>query len=127
VDVNNSSKFDEVLTLSSLTDTPYGDITKLGSGSPPIVLGTTCGVVDGLGTLSGTGNGAGLLPATIAVGGDYKCQFDGQFCSALDNGGCITQVDSVSGGLKGDEGDTVTQTENTLTVQECFTATVTSK
>lgn len=126
VDVHNSSGFDETLTLSSLTDTAYGDITKVGSGSPPVVLGTTCGVASGAGTLSGTA-GAGVLPATIAVGGDYNCQFDGQFCSAVDLNTCISQVDSVSGSLKGDEGETVTQTENTLTVKECFTATITSK
>src|SRR5713226_5654926 len=71
VDVHNSSGADEVLTLSSLSDTAYGDITKLGSGTPPTVLGTTCGVADGLGTLAGTGNGAGAFPQNIAVGGDY--------------------------------------------------------
>jgi hypothetical protein len=126
VDVHNSSGFDEVLTLSSLNDTAYGDITKVGTGSPPVVLGTTCGVANGAGTLSGTA-GSGVLPATIAVGGDYNCQFDGQFCSAVDLNTCISQVNSVSGGLKGDEGEAVTQTQNTLTVKECFTATITSK
>jgi len=128
VDVHNSSGADEVLTLSSLTDTAYGDITKLGSGTPPTVLGTTCGVAStspGLGTLSGS-LGAGALPTTIAVGGDYTCQFDGQFCSALDINSCISQVDSVSGVLKGDELESVIQTFNTLTVKECFTATITS-
>jgi hypothetical protein len=128
VDVNNSSTADEALTLSTLTDTAYGDITKLGSGTPPTILGTTCGVIttsSGLGTLSGS-PGAGGLPATIAVGGDYKCAFDGQFCSALDNNSCISQVDSVSGTIVGDESETVTQTFNTLTVKECFAATVTS-
>jgi hypothetical protein len=130
VDVKNTSTADEVLTLSTLSDTAYGDITKLGGATPPTILGTTCGVAttsSGLGTLS-TSSGAGVLPASLAVGGpDYQCQFDGQFCSALDNGGCITQVDSVSGTIVGDEKEGVTETENTLTVQECFIATVTSK
>jgi hypothetical protein len=130
VDVHNSSGYDETETLSSLTDTVYGDITKLSTGTtPPIILGTTCGVADGLGTLAGTGNGAGAFPATIAVGGDYTCQFDGQFCSAVDINACLTQVDSVSGVLKGDESSdtTFTQKANTLSVKECFTATVTSQ
>ena len=127
VDVHNSSTADEVLTLSSLSDTAYGDITKLGSGTPPIVLGTTCNQPTsgfGLGTL-GTVAGAGTF-GTIPPGGDYTCQFDGQFCSALDINSCISQVDSVSGVLKGDELESVTQTFNTLTVKECFTATITS-
>jgi hypothetical protein len=126
VDVKNTSSADEVLTLSSLTDSAYGDITKLGSGTPPTILGTTCGVANGLGTLTGTA-GAGALPTTIAVGGDYKCQFDGQFCSSVDSGTCISQVDSVSGTIVGDEKEAVTQTFNTLTVKECFQATVTSQ
>jgi len=127
VDVHNTSGADESETLSALTDTAYGDITKLGSGTPPTVLGTTCGVASGIGTLSGT-QGAGALPKSIAVGGHYTCQFDGQFCSAVDANTCISQVDSVSATLKGDEaGDTpFTQGGNTLTVKECFTATVTS-
>jgi hypothetical protein len=129
VDVKNTSTADEALSLSALTDTAYGDITKLGTGNPPKVLGTTCGVSTsslGLGTLNGVA-GAGALPTTIAVGGDYKCQFDGQFCSAVDVNTCISNVDSVSATLAGDESETVTQTENTLTVKECFAATVTSQ
>jgi len=126
VDVHNSSTADEVLTLSSLTDTAFGDITKVGTGAPPVVLGTTCGVASGQGTLSGSA-GAGTLPTSIVAGGDYNCQFDGQFCSAVDVNTCISNTDSVSGVLKGDEGEAVTETENTLTVKECFSATVTSK
>ena len=44
VDVKNTSGADEVLSLSALNDSTYGDITKLGSATPPTVLGTTCGV-----------------------------------------------------------------------------------
>lgn len=128
VDVDNTSGANESETLSVLTDTAYGDITKLGSGTPPTVLGTTCGVASGIGTLSGTA-GAGALPVSIAVGGHYTCQFDGQFCSAVDTNTCISQVDSVSGTLVGDEAadKPFTQGGNTLTVKECFTATVTSQ
>jgi hypothetical protein len=127
VEVDNTSSFDETETLSVLNDSTYGDITKLGSGSPPIVLGTTCGVSAGLGTLSGS-TGAGAFPATIATGGKYTCQFDGQFCSALDPNSCLSETDSVTGTLKGDEStdSTFTQKANTLTVQECLKATVTS-
>jgi len=123
VDVHNSSGADETLSLSALTEgsgTGYGDITKvLGS-----VLGTTCGVTgSGKGTLS-TSTGAGALPQNIAPGGDYTCQFAGQFCSALDQNSCISQTVSVSATMNGDEGvnDPVTVTVNTLTAKECFTA-----
>jgi hypothetical protein len=132
VDVHNSSGADETEFLSALNDSAYGDITKLSAaGSNPAVLGTTCGVATtsaGLGTLSGS-SGAGAFPATIAVGGDYNCQFDGQFCHAVDVNTCISQVDSASATLKGDEtaDKTFTVGGNTLTVKECFTATVTSK
>jgi len=129
VDVHNTSGADETESLSTLTDTAYGDITKLGTGTPPIVLGTTCGVATsslGLGTLH-TVAGAGAFPVSIPPGGHYTCQFDGQFCSAVDVNTCISQVDSVSGTITGDEAETVSQTFNTLTVKECFTATVTSQ
>ena len=133
VNVQNTSGADETLKLSSLTDTAYGDITNLGSGTPPTVLGTTCGQASGgLGTLAGsTGTGGGALPATLSVGAVgapgtfYTCQFDAQFCSALSSG-CIQNVDKVTGTLTGDEGETVTQTGNTITVKECLTSTVTS-
>src|SRR6185437_1647585 len=51
VDVKNTSGADEVLTLSALNDTAFGDITKVGTTGPPVVLGTTCGVAAGVGTL----------------------------------------------------------------------------
>jgi hypothetical protein len=81
VDVHNSSGADEVLTLSAFNDSAFGSITTV-QGS---VLGTTCGVASGAGTLSGA-TGGGALPATLAVGGsgsDYTCKFDAQFCGAL--------------------------------------------
>jgi hypothetical protein len=59
-------------------------------------------------------------------GSDYACQFDAQFCSALDNNSCISHSNKVSATLAGDEGETVTQTGNTLTVKECLQASATS-
>jgi hypothetical protein len=126
VAVHNSSGADEALTLSALSDSAYGDLTKLGSGATLTVLGTTCGVANGLGTLSGNA-GAGALPTTLSVGGsDYNCQFDAQFCSALDNNSCISHSNKVSATLTGDESETVTQTGNTLTVKECLQSSATS-
>lgn len=142
VDVHNTSALDETAAVSALNDTPYGDITKCtnancannsGANGTVQILGTTCGVASnavGLGTLSGSA-GAGVLPVTLATGNGanshYQCQFDGQFCSALDNNSCISNTDSVSATLAGDEGEAVTQTKNSLTVKECFQATVTSQ
>jgi hypothetical protein len=134
VDVKNTSGFDEVLTLSALNDSHYGDITACtnancannsGANGGFQVLGTTCGQAGaGLGTLSGSA-GAGAL-GTIAVGATYSCQFDGQFCSAVDANTCISETDTVSSTLAGDESEAVTATKNTLTVKECLIATVTS-
>jgi hypothetical protein len=158
VDVHNSSGADENLTLSALTDSVYGDITKVGGN----LLGTTCGVAVGslgLGTLSGTtasSTNGGALPFSLTVGGsDYQCQFDGQFCGNINpaaeefgTGACktttgfcsagqpstvacsknsdcdltcpgITQIDTVSSTITGDEGETVSQTITGLNVTEC--------
>jgi hypothetical protein len=127
VDVKNTSSPDETLTISGLTDSQYGvkgDITKLGGG----VLGTTCGVTGaGLGTLSGS---TGVPFGTIAAGGgEYKCQFDAQFCQTPgpvtkpDGTTCtgIFNTDTVSATLTGDESEPITLTPGTLTVDECIT------
>ena len=140
VDVKNTSGADETLLLSGFNDDKYGSITSLHE----YVLGTTCGQPalnasnqpGGLGTLNAV-DGAGALSATIAVGGDYTCQFDAQFCGAL---GTITEpdgkttclglqhVNTVTATLIGDEAtDPVfSQTSNTFTVDECFASFVTS-
>jgi hypothetical protein len=137
VAVKNTSSLDESETLSALSDSAYGDLTKCtntncannsGANGTLQILGTTCGqpAAGGLGTLSGS-PGAGAL-GTIATGVTYTCQFDGQFCSALDNNSCISNADTASATLKGDEASDVafTQGGNTITVKECFQATVTS-
>jgi len=131
VDVKNTSEAgtDETLSLSALNDTAsdFGNITSVHNN----VLGTTCGVDStkvGLGTLSGS-SGAGVLPTTVAVGGDYTCKFDAQFCSALDASGCISHTNSINATLADDgEANKVTTTANNqITVKECLTPTVTSQ
>ena len=134
--VANTSALDESEALSKLNDSPFGDLTactntgcanNTGANGSFQVLGTTCGVANGIGTLTGT-TGAGALPTSIAAGGSYSCQFDGQFCGALDNNSCISNTDTSSATLKGDEASDVafTQGGNHLTVQECFTSHVSS-
>jgi hypothetical protein len=124
VDVHNTSASgtDETLSMSALNDDAFGSVTSV-HGS---VLGTTCGVASGVGTLTGSA-GAGTLPKSIAVDGHYTCQFDAQFCSAVDGQTCISHTNTVTGTLTGDEGETVTQSANALTVKECLTPTVTSQ
>jgi hypothetical protein len=123
VDVKNTSSADETLTLSALNDSAYGDITKSGTANAS-VLGTTCGVTSGVGTLSGS---PGVPFGTLAAGGDYQCQFDAQFCgvpgpitgTACSNG--ISKSDTVSATLTGDEGEVVSLTPGALTVIQCIT------
>jgi hypothetical protein len=122
----SASGTDEMLTLSSLNDNPFGDITKV-QGS---VLGTTCGVAVGqpglgsLSTVNATATNGGALPTTIPVSnGAYSCQFDGNFCSALDNNGCFTHTNTMSATLTGDEGEVVSLTPGVLKVQECLSET----
>jgi hypothetical protein len=121
VAVKNTSSADEVLTLSALNDSAFGDLTTV-HGS---VLGTTCGVANGVGTLLGTA-GAGAFNQTLSVGSTYSCQFDAQFCSAVDGNTCISNTDTVTATLAGDEGESVSESANQLTVKECLTPTVTS-
>lgn len=134
-DVKNTSGADENLSLSGLSDSAFGDLTKCTNAGctntgGTLILGTTCGVASnshGLGTLSGS-LGAGAFAASLPVGGnDYTCEFDAQFCSALDANSCISNTDTITPSLSGDEAtDKVTVTANDLTVKECLTTTVTS-
>jgi hypothetical protein len=132
VDVKDTSATtsDETIHLSALSDNGFGDITSVHGD----VLGTTCGVANGAGTLGGT-LGAGTLPVTIPPDGHYICKFDAQFCGDLGTlnlpggGTCsgISHTNSVTGTETGDEAsDTVTESTNTLTVYECFTSTTSS-
>ena len=134
VDVKNTSKADENLTLSALTDSAFGNIAPTPG---PLILATTCGG----------------LPTTLTVGGsDYQCTFDAQFCAAPTaipatagkcgtGGTCsvgkpgttncssdrdcdvmcngIQHINTVSATMEGDEKEAVTQTVGTLTASEC--------
>ena len=148
VNIANTSGADETISLSTLSDNQYGDITKVQGN----VMGTTCGVAAGVGSLSGS-SGAGALTATIAPGGGYTCQFDGQFCGSIlpkaeefgtgvcsagicsagqvgascgKNSDCdstctgISQSDIVTGTITGDESETVSQTVTGLNVTQCL-------
>ena len=136
VDVANTSGADEDLSLTGLSDSAFGDLTKCTNAGctntgGTLILGTTCGIdtaSNGLGTLSGA-KGAGAFSASLPVGGsDYKCQFDAQFCSGLDANSCISNVDTITPSLTADESaDKVTVTANKLTVKECLSTTVTSQ
>jgi hypothetical protein len=130
VDVKNTSVGDENLTLWELTDSVFLDITTTHGSGNGAVLGTTCGVATsapGLGTLLSS-KGAGVLPIMMPVGGsDYVCQFDAQFCGGIGpitgaGGPCtgIQNTDTVTATLNGDDGETVTQSPGTLTVNECI-------
>jgi len=131
VAVHNSSGGDETLTLSALSDDQFASITSLhgNAGLNNSVLGTTCGVANGLGTLAGTGNGAGAFNQTLAVGGtDYSCQFDGVICATpgvVAGTNCtsgIQHTNLVTPVLAGDDTppETVSNTGGSLTVTECI-------
>jgi hypothetical protein len=85
--VTNTSTID-TLTLNTLTDNVYGNITQVQGN----VRSTTCGVSVGSG-------GAGILPAQIAPTGNYSCSFVGRITS------CNTTVhDTVTGTTVDDDG-----------------------
>jgi len=129
VEVKNTSASgtDETLNLSAFNDSAFGSITTVHGTGNNAVLGTTCAVASGspgLGSLSGS-TGAGALPVTIPVnGGTYTCQFDGQFCSALDQSGCFSHINTVSATLTGDENEVVSLTPGTLNLKECLAGSV---
>jgi len=108
VEVDNTSGADEIAALSALSDSTFGSITSVHDS----VLATTCSVSQ-----------------TIAVGGNYKCTFDAQFCSAVDGNTCISHSNRITATVKGDEASDVAfnQGSNLLTVKECLTPTVTSQ
>ena len=67
----------DTLTLSSLTDDKFGDITTVhaAGGGYEEVVSTNCG-------LDKTSGGPGTLPAVIDAGGNYTCQFTGKVTSS---------------------------------------------
>ena len=90
--VNNTSALD-TLTLNTLTDDKYGDITTAAGASctGTCIVSTTCGQF----------TGAGVLPAAIAAANNYTCSFVGRMSSCN-----TTLVDEVTGGTVDDDGVT---------------------
>jgi hypothetical protein len=87
----------DTLTLNTLTDDVYGDITKVQGN----VISTTCGQSPGPGT----------LPFVIAVGGNYSCSFVGRISS------CSTTVkDTVTGGTVDQDGKSFTPSDDATVV-----------
>jgi len=88
-DCNVAATIDESETLTALSDSVYGDVTTCAGslngcsgGINTTILGTTCGVASGEGSLVNTA-GAGALPHDLAPGAHYTCAFDAQFCGTL--------------------------------------------
>jgi hypothetical protein len=101
--VTNGSAQD-TLTLTSLSDDVYGNITSphgVGGGFQEVVS-TTCGQSPGPGT----------LPAVIAPSGNYSCSFVGRITS------CNTTVhDTVAGAATDDDGASYSPSDDaTVTV-----------
>jgi len=109
VKVTNTDTADNSITLQSLTDDKFGDLTQTGSNG---MLSTTCGVAT-----NATPAGPGTLPATIAKGGVYECDFTAHFCGGSHTNTATANVRDV------DHPDTdVPQSSDALTVK--VTATV---
>ena len=75
----------EPVTLTSLVDAPYGDVTKVAG----LITATTC-----------------VLPVSMPAGGTYACSFTGTFTG---NAGA-TQTDTVTATAADDEGNPATAT-----------------
>lgn len=90
--VTNSSAQD-ALTLNSLNDDKFGDITTVhaAGGGFGQVVSTTCGQAAG----------AGTLPALIAASGNYTCSFVGRINSCSG-----THTNTVTGSATDDDGAT---------------------
>jgi len=94
--VTNTSAQD-TLTLNTLTDDVYGDITAVHDN----VISTTCGQA----------SGAGTLPAVIAASGQYSCQFVGRVNI------CNTTVkDTVTGAAVDDDGASYSPSDDATVV-----------
>ena len=86
---NNSAQ--DVLTLNTLTDDKFGDITTThAAGAFEAVTSTTCGQA---------APGPGTLPAQIAASGTYPCSFVGRITSCS-----VVHQNTVTGTAKDDDG-----------------------
>jgi hypothetical protein len=94
VKVTNTDPGDASITLSSLTDSSFGDIT---SATNPKLVSTGCSV-----------------PQTIAKGGAYECGFRAHFCTASD-------TDFVTFIVGDDEGGSASGDSTSVTVNVCAT------
>lgn len=95
--VTNTSAQD-TLTLNTLNDDVYGDITTVQGN----VISTTCGQA----------SGAGTLPAVIAASGNYSCSFVGRINSCD-----TTVIDTVTGSATDDDGQSYSPSDDaTVTV-----------
>ncbi len=94
--VTNTSALD-TLTLNSLTDNVYGDITQVQGN----IQSTTCGQFPG----------PGALPFLIAAAGNYPCSFVARSTS------CLTTVhDTVTGTTVDDDGKTSSPSDDARVV-----------
>jgi hypothetical protein len=96
VRVNNTDPA-ESLTLTALNDDGFGSLTSVHDN----VLATTCGVA--------APAGAGTLPATIPVNGNYECGFRAHFCGG-------SHTDTVTATLNDNDGGTINPTSNSLSI-----------
>jgi hypothetical protein len=124
VDVTNTDPA-ESLSLTALSDYPFGSITSVHGN----VQGTTCGLNNGVGTLTppaGTNNGAGVLcvlgqtctsNAYIAPKGHYACYFDADSCSGSNTN---TVTATLSDGDKHCSGGTVPEPPPPSGEMVCF-------
>jgi hypothetical protein len=101
--VTNGSAQD-ALTLNTLSDDVYGDITQVQGD----VISTTCG--------QAAPAGPGTLPFVIAASGNYSCSFVGRINS------CDTTVhDTVTGGAADDDGASYTPSNDATVVVKVTT------
>ena len=133
VDVHNDSGFDETETLSNLTDSAYGQIIPNTSAN---IIATTCAVPQ---TINAGADYTCTFDAQFCgnVGpveefGTGKCTNGA--CTQGKAGSCnvdsdcdltcplgISHTNTVSSGsIKSDEGETVSETDHGLTVNECL-------
>jgi hypothetical protein len=88
--VVNNSNTTETLTVNSLTDVPYGDITQVQGN----VVSTTCGV-----------------PQLITPAGNYSCQFVGRINSCD-----LSRTNTVTGGTVDEDGVPFTPSDSATVV-----------
>ena len=99
---NNNNSL-ETLTLNSLIDDVYNDITTAAGASCTgnCIVSTTCGKTPG----------PGVLPFTIVADGNYACSFVGRTNVCND-----TVIDEVTGGTVDEDGVPFSPTDTATVV-----------